>query len=82
MSITPFDDHGESTDVAGLTIENGQNRIAIYGRLGISRDRQGLADAHALKNWVDAIVAALESMPDLPARTADGETSHPVENPF
>ncbi|MBB2158114.1 hypothetical protein HLH33_17735 [Gluconacetobacter diazotrophicus] len=82
MSIVPFDDKGESTAISGLTIENGEDRIALYGQLAITRDRQGLADAHALKDWIDAIVAALESAPHLPDKAPRGERSHPVDNPF
>ncbi|MBF0851681.1 hypothetical protein HKD27_12255 [Gluconobacter sp. R75690] len=42
MSFIPFLDAGESVQIDDLTIENGTERIALYGRLEIRRDRIGL----------------------------------------
>lgn len=82
MSFTPFVDHGESLSVDGLTIENGDDRVALYGRLRIGKDQAGLKDAKALKAIIDALVARLEQEPSLPDRLPPGEKAHPVEDPF
>lgn len=82
MSFMPFDDHGESVGIAGMTVENGADRIEIYGRLTLGRDRNSLENAQALKSVLDAVITRLQSEPDLPERTPSGETSHPVKNPF
>ncbi|EGG79277.1 hypothetical protein SXCC_00055 [Gluconacetobacter sp. SXCC-1] len=82
MPFTPFDDQGESSTVGGLTVENGSDRIAVYGQMSITRDRRGLDDARALKDVLDAIVDALERQPDLPQEIGTGLNTHPVRNPF
>lgn len=65
MSFTPFVDDGESLSVDGLTIENGEERVVLYGRLSIGKDQAGLKDVKALKAIVDALVARLEQEPSL-----------------
>lgn len=82
MSFMPFDDHGESVGIAGMTVENGADRIEIYGRLTLDRDRNSLENARALKSVLDAVITRLQSERDLPERAPSGETSHPVKNPF
>ncbi|MFW7270253.1 hypothetical protein ACMAUO_20250 [Gluconacetobacter sp. Hr-1-5] len=82
MSFTPFVDDGESLSVDGLTIENGEERVALYGRLSIGKDQAGLKDVKALKAIVDALVARLEQEPSLPSHLPPGEKAHPVDDPF
>ena len=48
-SFIPFADDAASVSIAKLTIENGIDRIALYGSLDLTRDLQGLAHACALK---------------------------------
>ena len=48
MTVTPFADDATSVSIGKLTVENGMDRVAIYGSLNITRDRQGLAHARAL----------------------------------
>jgi hypothetical protein len=68
--------------VAALTIENGSDKIVIYGNLEISKDKRGLKSAIELKSLVDAIVNALhsENLPDVATETS-GPTGT-VKNPF
>lgn len=81
-AFTPFADDAAVRTLADLSFENGTARIALHGSLDITRDREGLRRARALKATLDAIVSALEGE-DLPdAVAAEPETSEPVRNPF
>ena len=73
MSFIPFLDAGESVQIDDLTIENGAERIAVYGRLEIRRDRIGLQDIQALKAQVDAIARELEGSAHLPERVRSAQ---------
>lgn len=81
-AFAPFADDAAVRTIAGISIENGRERIAVHGSLEIAKDRTGLAQARALRGTLDAIVAALEAA-DLPEAVA--ETKRPtsrVKNPF
>ena len=78
----PFAEDAGVQTLAGFSIENGTRRIALHGRLELTRDRAGLTRARALKSLLDAVVAALEAE-DLPeAVPEEPETGAPVRNPF
>ena len=81
--FTPFADDEASLNLAGLTVENGRDRLAIYGNLEIARDKAGRDRAHQLKALVDAIVEFLDAdgaLPEaLPTAAAKATT---VKNPF
>jgi hypothetical protein len=62
----PFADSEASLAVGDLTVENGQDRIAIYGNLDLARDKVGLESARRLKALFTDIVRVLEAAPDLP----------------
>ena len=78
----PFADDAAVQTFGDLSIENGTTRIAVHGSLDLTRDRDGLERAKALKALVDAIVTSLEKQ-DLPEMVAE-ETHAPktVKNPF
>ena len=40
--LKPFQDDGTSIGIGGFTIENGTDRIAVYGQTDITRDQAGL----------------------------------------
>jgi hypothetical protein len=42
--------------IGGLTVENGADRVTIYGSLDLTRDKQGLAHVQALKGMIDQVV--------------------------
>lgn len=67
-----------------LTISNGTTRVVVTGTLELTRDQRGLKAALALKETVDAIVAALQADAHLPARVKDEPDAPPgvVDNPF
>ncbi|KXV22024.1 MAG: hypothetical protein ABF959_07325 [Gluconobacter albidus] len=82
MSFIPFLDAGESVQIDDLTIENGEERIAVYGRLEIRRDRIGLQDIQALKAQVDAIARELEGSAHLPERVRSAQKMSVMPSPF
>lgn len=79
-AFKPYADDTQSLQVAGLTLENQQDRIALYGQIDLTRDQQGLAHAQQLKAWLDAIVASL-SAETLPERIQN-ERIETIDNPF
>ena len=81
-TFTPFTDDASSTTIGGLTVENGTDSIAVYGQTDITRDREGLKAARALKALLDGLVQALEADRTLPDRIAPPDQPDAVRNPF
>jgi hypothetical protein len=81
-SITPFANETESLAIAGLTIENRTDRVAIYGQIHLTRDKAGLADARALKIILDDVVRALEGQRNLPDKVILANAPRAAKNPF
>ena len=71
-----------SVSIGKLTVENGTDRIAIYGSLDLTRDKQGLAHAQALEAIVDQAVQLLQADKDLPDAVAAPAAAKKVPNPF
>lgn len=82
MAFTPFHDHGESLSIGGLTLENGNTRIALYGQLDITQDQESLKNLLVLKEQIDAIIVSLSAQKSLPELIASGEVTHEMKNPF
>jgi hypothetical protein len=80
--FTPFADDAASIAIEKLTIENGAERLALYGSLDITRDKIGLRHALALKAIIDQAVQALTADPALPERQPPANKSKTVRNPF
>ncbi|WGS51986.1 hypothetical protein LFL96_27655 [Paraburkholderia sp. D15] len=68
----------------GFTLSNGTTRVVLNGSLELTQDQRGLKAALALKEAVDAIVAALQAQANLPAKVKDEPDAKPgvVRNPF
>lgn len=81
-SIKPFADDTAALSIGELKIENGQDRIALYGNLDLTRDKQGLKQARELKAIVDDILRVLEADRSLPDAVGVPATSQHVKNPF
>lgn len=79
--LTPFADDAASVSIGKLTIENGTDRLALYGSLDITRDRRGLAQAQALQAILDQAVRTLEAEKGLPAELTPMAVKT-VKNPF
>ena len=80
--LTPFADDAASVSIDALTVENGTERIALYGSLDITRDKAGLAWARALKALLDQTVQHLEAEMDLPEVLPALPAAKSVSNPF
>lgn len=78
----PFSEGSSSCSIGDLTIENGPDRIAVYGTLDLTRDRAGLALAEALGKYLAHVVAVLRADPHLPERIPDDPAPPTVTNPF
>lgn len=81
-TIKPFANDADSIGIGGLTIENGVDKIAVYGSIDLTRDKSGLALAHELKALVDGVIKALEADKGLPDQIELPKKPDEVENPF
>lgn len=65
--MEPFANDREALIIAGdFNVENGTDKISMFGSLDITRDKQGLRIARELKALLDRITEVLESDPSLP----------------
>ena len=80
--LVPFADDVASVSIGPLTIENGTARVALYGSLDLTRDKQGLAHARTLQALLDQVVQRLEAEHDLPDAIAATPAPKSVPNPF
>lgn len=81
-SIKPYADDAASMTVGELTIENGRDCVAVYGKVDLTRDKVGLAHGLALKAMLDAVVHALQGDVALPDAVPPPKTVTEVRNPF
>ena len=68
-TLHPFADDAGSLSVEGLTLENGQERIALYGNLDLARDKARLAHARALKAVLDEASRCSRATQGCPTRS-------------
>ena len=80
--FVPFADDASSISIAELTIENGTDRMTLYGSLDITCDKRGLAHARALQALLDRAVRCLEAEQDLPDAVPAPAAPKAVANPF
>lgn len=80
--MVPFADDAASVSIGALTVENGRDKVALYGSLDLTRDKQGLVHAQALQALLTQVVQRLEAMHDLPDATPAASTPKSVPNPF
>lgn len=81
-TITPYRNDADTLEIGELKIENGTDTVAVYGSVNLTRDRQGLAQAKALKAVLDKVVTALEAEKDLPDHIDPPKAPDQVSNPF
>ncbi|WP_227657459.1 hypothetical protein [Candidatus Magnetaquicoccus inordinatus] len=82
MTISPFANDTQSMTIGGLTIENHEDRVVVYGDIDLTRDKAGLAQARRLKELVDGVVRYLEKATDLPDSVQLSPVIDEVDNPF
>lgn len=82
--FTPFANAIDAVNVGELSIENGEQRITIFGQLEINRDQQGLAQAQWLAEFFQNLAVTLAAEKTLPAQLpAEIPTaSTQIDNPF
>jgi hypothetical protein len=78
----PFSDDSASLTIGEFTVENGTDKVALYGSLDVTRDKNGLKQAKALKAAVNAIVKTLEQDKALPDESGPAAAPQQVKNPF
>ena len=81
LCITPFENEEEVITIQELSIENRLDRVSINGSVDITKDKQGLEYAFALKRQIDTIVEKLKRE-DLPERINIENVAKVVKNPF
>lgn len=77
----PFDSDVASEAIEDLILENGLDRINLYGNLQLTKDQQGLTHAKLLQSYLDAIVKKLESESELPQKI-EILKEREIDNPF
>jgi hypothetical protein len=82
----PYSNDDDVLNIQGdaLTVSNGTTRVVLSGTLALTQDQRGLKAALALKEAIDAVVAALQAQSHLPAKLKDEPDAKPgvVQNPF
>jgi hypothetical protein len=82
----PYSNDDDVLNIQGdaLTVSNGTKRVVLNGTLELTQDQRGLKAALALKEAIDAVVAALQAQTNLPAKLKDEPDAKPgvVQNPF
>lgn len=81
LCIDPFNNEKDVIHVDELDIENRLDRISIHGSVDITKDKQGLEYAFALKRQVDTIVEYLKKQA-LPEKISVENMVKEVKNPF
>lgn len=81
-AFKPYADDAASQTIGGLTLENGRDRVALYGNIDLTRDKPGLAHARALLGVLQQVVRALEAEPALPDAVPPPRQAGQVKNPF
>ena len=81
-TLSPFADDSAASAIGGLNVENGRDRLALYGSLDLTRDKAGLALARRLRALLDDVVGVLEADAHLPDALPPPEPPEQVRNPF
>ena len=82
VKLTPFADDAASVSIGKLTVENGTDRVVLYGSLDLTRDEHGLAQALVLMELVDGVVRHLQGVENLPDSVPGATPAKSVSNPF
>jgi hypothetical protein len=80
--MRPYQNEADAVEIGDLKIENRLDRITVYGRVDLTRDKAGLENARALKRLLDAVVSTLEGDPALPEHVAPPKVPVMKRNPF
>ena len=81
LCIDPFANEEDVIHIGELDIENRLDRISLYGSIDITKDKEGLEYAFALKRQIDTIVEYLKKQA-LPEKINVENVAKAVKNPF
>jgi hypothetical protein len=81
-TFQPFADQADALTIGEFTVENGTDKVSLYGSLDVKRDKTGLQQAKALKSVLDALVQALEQDKALSVQPTRLKKTKQVKNPF
>jgi hypothetical protein len=81
-TMKPYANESDSIRIGGLTVENRTDRVSVYGSIDLTRDKQGLGQARALRALMDLVITVLEADKALPAHVAPPDKPDEVKNPF
>ncbi len=81
LCIDPFSNEEEVITIQELTLENRLDKVSIHGSVDITKDKQGLEYAFALKRQIDTIVEYLKKQA-LPEKISIENVAKEVKNPF
>lgn len=81
ICIDPFANEEDVIHIGELDIENRLDRISIHGSVDITKDKQGLEYAFALKRQIDTVVEYLKKQA-LPEKISVENVAKKVDNPF
>ena len=81
LCIDPYANEEDVIHISELDIENRLDRISIHGSLELTKDKQGLEYAFALKRQIDTIVEYLKKQA-LPEKISIENVAKDVKNPF
>jgi hypothetical protein len=81
MDFDPFANESDSLEISGMTIENREDKVSIYGSIDITRDKKGLEVAKKMAALLNSIVKQLssEKLPEAIPQPTETDT---VKNPF
>jgi len=65
-AFKPYENDTQSTEIAGITIENKGDSLALYGQADFDASKEGLAKLQALLPILEAAVKHLQAQKDLP----------------
>lgn len=79
--MKPYADNA-STGIGGMTVENGPDKVVLYGSLELTRDKAGLQHAEALAAMLQDVLGALRADEALPDALPPPKPRKRVKNPF
>lgn len=85
--IEPFANNHQSMQVGDLVIENGTDKLIIYGDIELSLDVAGYEQAQQLHQLTTKIMQAFETHslynnPDAKSKQKDDQSGKNIDNPF
>jgi hypothetical protein len=81
VKFDPFTNDNDSLEIGGLTFENREERISVYGDIDISREKKGLEVAQKIAVLLNSVVERLSSE-KLPESIPPAQETDTVKDPF